>query len=387
MKLKIISLIVIALFFLSNVNAQETGITDNKNSDTTEFKMKKFNDGVDFYATGNEPFWSVDLAINQYLRFNVLDGITVNLDSVKGEKAMDANVTRFAQKTDYGFFTMTISQQECFDNMSGEKFDYKVIVELNNPGDPYYKKYEGCGNYVPDYNLNRTWILKKFGDKEVVDTDYSKGLPDLMFNVEQKRFSGNGGCNRIMGSVFIEGRTLRFGQVASTMMMCPDLELETQFVKALEKVTIYSLSGNQLILSNPDEMLMVLYDPTLEIPDKGTDEISDNYRLNDIWVLETINDTPADEANYMKGLPRLEINIKEMKFNGTGGCNQIFGTLEADGEKIKFGPIGSTRMACPGNYESDFLTALNNAGSYKIENNRLYLIQNGKTLAVLKKID
>ncbi|MEZ4690641.1 MAG: hypothetical protein R3A12_10830 [Ignavibacteria bacterium] len=60
---------------------------------------------------------------------------------------------------------MTIYQQECYDDMSGEKFDYKVIVELNNPGDANYKKYEGCGNYVPDYKLNRTWILKKLGDK------------------------------------------------------------------------------------------------------------------------------------------------------------------------------------------------------------------------------
>ncbi|MCB0726039.1 MAG: META domain-containing protein [Ignavibacteriae bacterium] len=382
----IVFFIFVIFFMTKNISAQDLN-PDNTQRDSSDFLMKMFNDGVDFYANGNEPFWSMDLAFDKYLRFNVLDGDSINLGSVKGEKAMDANIMRYAQKTDNGFFTMTIYQQECYDDMSGEKFDYKVIVELNNPGDANYKKYEGCGNYVPDYKLNRTWILKKLGDKDAVDTDYSKGLPDLTFDVKQKRFSGNGGCNRIMGSVFIEGGTLRFGEVASTMMMCPDIEMETEFTKALAKVTSYKLTGNQLILENPDELIMVLYDPTLGFSDKTKEEFADSYKLNDTWVLEKINGSFAQEKDYMKGLPTIEISIEDMSVKGNGGCNQISCTFIADKENIKFGPIAATRMACPGNFESDFLSVLENANKYKIENNRLYLMNDEITLAVLKKTD
>lgn len=374
-------LILTALNF--SLKAGQSENKENMRRDSSDLNMKKFKEGVDFYAHGNEPFWDLDLSLNQFLRFSVLEGPAVNLGSVKGEKAMDANVTRYMANTDNGLFTFTMSEQECFDDMSGDSFTYKVIVELNNPGDKNYKKYEGCGRYVTDYRLNRTWILKKTGETDVNESNYIKGLPEITFDIGKNRFSGSGGCNRIMGYVTAEGDRLKFGRVASTLMACKNSELEKEFLSALESTVNYKITGNQLMLANPDKVLLVFYDPSMELTEKAADDAVTDYRLNDIWVLESINEVPADEKNYMKGLPRLEINIKEMRFSGNGGCNSINGKIESKGDKVKFGPVISTRMMCPGNYESEFLTALNNAESFKIENNRLYLMQNGKALMIL----
>jgi heat shock protein HslJ/uncharacterized membrane protein len=384
---KLIYSIIAVLIITVTPETSQSENMRNIQSDSSEFMMKKFNDGVDFYAMGNEPFWNLELGLNQFIHFKELEGVTINLGSVKGEKAMDANVTRYMAETENGIFTMTLSGQECYDDMSGDTFTYKVIVELNNPGDKNYKKFEGCGRYVPNYKLNRTWILKKIGENDVIDSNYNRGLPSISFDIEKNRFSGSGGCNRIMGYVSAEADRIRFSKVASTKMACDNLDLEKEFLSALENSVNYVVMGNQLMLANPDKVLLVFHDPTME-PRERADEYGEvDYRLNDIWVLESINDLQTDEKNYMKGLPTIEIKIIEMSFMGHGGCNSINGKFESKGDSIKFGPVASTRMMCPGNYESEFLNALSNSESFKIENNRLYLMQDGKILIVFKKVD
>lgn len=357
--------------------------------DTSEFLMKKFRDGTDFYATGNEPSWSLDIAINQFIHFNTLNGLSINLGSVKGEKAMDANVTRYAAQTDTGFFSVTISESECSDNMSGEKLNYKVIVEINNSGNKFYKKFEGCGRYVPNYNLNRKWKLQKIGDKEISAEDTIRGISDLQFDAEAMRFSGNAGCNRVMGSLFLEFNVIRFLNPATTLMMCENMETEKSFLNALSKTTYFKILGNQLLLSNPDSILMVFYDPEAELIEKGmlNNDTSNIYRLNDIWVLQTLNGKAVEQTEGRNKVPQIEIHLDEMKFFGNGGCNNIFGKLKVDGSNINFGEIGSTRMMCQGSVEPEFLSALKNTVSWKIEDNRLYLIQDDKTIIVFKKID
>lgn len=384
---KIFCIAVIMLSIAFGIKANTEINMGEVRQDSSELNMKKFGEGVDFYATGNEPFWNLDLALNQFIHFNLFEGPSIKLGSVKGEKAMDADVTRYQAKTDSGLFTLTIFKQECFDDMSGDTFTCKVIVELNDPLDKNYKKYEGCGRYIPDYKLNRNWILKKLGDKDVNENDYKNGMPSVSFDIGKNRFSGSGGCNRILGAVNAEGGTLKFGNVASTMMACSNLDLEKEFLTALGNTVNYKLIGNQLILADPDKVLMVLYDPDMEVRERTSDNSAADYRLNDIWVLESINNSPAESKNYMKGLPRIEINLNEMRFSGNGGCNSINGKVETSGDKIKFGPVASTRMMCPGNFETDFLNALNNSDSFTIENNRLSLISDGKILVVFKKVD
>jgi heat shock protein HslJ len=56
------------------------------------------------------------------------------------------------------------------------------------------------------------------------------------------------------------------------------------------------------------------------------------------------------------------------KVAGKGSCNRFFGPAEISGDAIKFGPLGSTRMACPEavmNQETKYLNVLQAAERFE----------------------
>jgi heat shock protein HslJ len=59
--------------------------------------------------------------------------------------------------------------------------------------------------------------------------------------------------------------------------------------------------------------------------------------------------------------------------SGTGGCNRYAGSAHVDGERIRFAPMGSTRMACAPavmNQETKFHRALARAAAWRIDEAR-----------------
>lgn len=113
-----------------------------------------------------------------------------------------------------------------------------------------------------------------------------------------------------------------------------------------------------------------------------------DYRLNDIWVLETLNGEKVKEETFPNGLPGLEIDARENRFSGTGGCNRIGGTLFFEQDLLRFTQIRSTKMACPAmDQENRVLQALEAVTTYEIVDNRLVLGNPSGELLVYKKGD
>lgn len=106
----------------------------------------------------------------------------------------------------------------------------------------------------------------------------------------------------------------------------------------------------------------------------------------DIWVLEKIDGAAIDEHDFTRERPRLEFN-SEGRVTGTSGCNQISSTFTTEGLKIALGPMIATKMACPGNGESKFLTALKQVTDFRIEGLKLYLQAGGTEKLQFKKVD
>ncbi len=66
----------------------------------------------------------------------------------------------------------------------------------------------------------------------------------------------------------------------------------------------------------------------------------------------------------------------EKKVNGMAGCNSYFGNYTLDLYAINFNGVGSTKKMCADNEmtaENAFFKALDNTGSYSIENDVLTL--------------
>ena len=113
-----------------------------------------------------------------------------------------------------------------------------------------------------------------------------------------------------------------------------------------------------------------------------------DYRLHDIWVLETLNNKKAEVADFSKELPNLEINTSKNTFNGFSGCNRIAGSIFFENGLLRFTDIMGTKMHCgDGNKESEFLKALQSSTTYEIGNNRLTLSNPSGVQLVLKKVD
>jgi len=112
-----------------------------------------------------------------------------------------------------------------------------------------------------------------------------------------------------------------------------------------------------------------------------------DIRLHDIWALEFINREEFSKDGQNINHPVIEIYLKEERLHGNAGCNTINGKVEVNGNKIAFSNIISTEMACPGDIEQRFLTALQSVDNYKIEKLRLYLYEGEEERLVFRKID
>ncbi len=80
---------------------------------------------------------------------------------------------------------------------------------------------------------------------------------------------------------------------------------------------------------------------------------------------------PADEKQ-----PHITFDPAKKKATGYSGCNSFFAGYERDGAKLKFGPIGSTRRACPDPktaLEGVFFSALADTLGWNITDGRLLL--------------
>lgn len=100
-------------------------------------------------------------------------------------------------------------------------------------------------------SISNSWVVVRIGEKELPlnnAKDYS-GLPLLLIQGEEMKYTGGDGCNRIMGGLIeLDSNTIRFGIYAGTQMMCPEMEIPDLFNRTLGKVRSWEIKKNQLHL-------------------------------------------------------------------------------------------------------------------------------------------
>ena len=80
--------------------------------------------------------------------------------------------------------------------------------------------------------------------------------PKASISFKEGHYSGNGGCNGVGGNYVLEGDTLTLSAGFSTMMACPELDLEHKYMKYLGSVTRYTIEGDLLNLRSDDQLLL-----------------------------------------------------------------------------------------------------------------------------------
>lgn len=94
----------------------------------------------------------------------------------------------------------------------------------------------------------REWVLTEFLGEPVTVAE-GQSVPTLAFDGARGRMAGSDGCKRLMGSYHLfERDQIEFGQLAGTLMACPDERLSDRFRKILDKVGDYGISDGKLSL-------------------------------------------------------------------------------------------------------------------------------------------
>jgi putative lipoprotein len=86
--------------------------------------------GVFYRGTGNEPGWMVEIGPGTRLTYVTLYGSERHEFATVTERDGDQSGVRvFVADTDRGPFKVTVAREICLDDMSGDEFDHRMVVE------------------------------------------------------------------------------------------------------------------------------------------------------------------------------------------------------------------------------------------------------------------
>ena len=210
--------------------------------------------GVDFLATGSEPFWSLELTSQGQMRFRTVaggDSLLLPLPAFDQAQDAPAPVLRYRALAGAGELTVTIAQRACTNSMSGEVLPYTVTVRVRTAAQPNYREFAGCGRYLGDSRLHDLWALESIDGQAVAAAQFGQKKPYLELNLTTGQVLGFGGCNGLGGSLTPERAGVRFGTLRGTMLACPALPFEQKFQRALSGQSFtYQIENLRLTLKN-----------------------------------------------------------------------------------------------------------------------------------------
>lgn len=236
-----------------------------------------------------------------------------------------------------------------------------------------------CGTTSKSVDLSGEWNVVSVKGEQV------SGNPYIGFDLEKGRIYGNAGCNRIMGGVSIDSinpGNIDFTGVATTRMMCPDMETEQKVLEALNGVEGFQSSSTGVELTDKDGKVLL----SLEKREAPVVSVND---INGEWNISKVDGVAVEVADK---IPFLSFNVAEKAVHGNGGCNIINGSFsqeEGNSSSLKFGQMISTMMAGPGmETERKVLAAMNKVVSFvKNDDGTLSLMDadNNEVLLLVKK--
>jgi len=107
-----------------------------------------------------------------------------------------------------------------------------------------------------NYRLHDVWALKVMNDKEVKGVKFCE-YPYLEMHLEDSRVMGNTGCNRLFGEFSLSNDSLKFGNLATTRMMCEEIaQFESEMLQTLALVDSYRFLGPELEFLSKGKSIM-----------------------------------------------------------------------------------------------------------------------------------
>ena len=198
----------------------------------------------DFRALGQEPSWNATLTLGKDLVINY-NGETFSAPVSEGIRPQDAYMITYRASNENATVLFRVIGDTCIDPMSGQKFPYRVEVDMmqERRGNVTLK---GCGRYYVPPALNDIWVLHAV-DGERYQSGSTPQHPTLEFNIASGAVYGNDGCNSFGGEFTREDDYIRLMKVHNTIMACEGNPLLTKVMETLYIRTFqFSLEGMYL---------------------------------------------------------------------------------------------------------------------------------------------
>lgn len=232
-------------------------------------------------------------------------------------------------------------------------------------------------------SLTGYWALESLDGQKASEV-FKGSIPSVSFDIENNTIFGNAGCNSYNGAFTLtESNEFSAPNLAATMMMCLDENKEPEFLKALGEKSVISVSNNNLIFKSGDKIILQFVKG--ETP-KTTGEIQtvNAENLSGEWALTKMSGKTASEI-FTDKVPTIKFDT-DGTVNGNAGCNNYRSSFKLEENTLTFGPIMSTKMACPSlSGETEFTKILSSPVTVTINDNELVLFQNGEEVMALAK--
>ena len=103
----------------------------------------------------------------------------------------------------------------------------------------------------PETITDKYWKLIEINGKLVTWNEFFRREPFFILRSEERRVNGNSGCNTFFGTFEIDSAAnrIKFSQMASSLIMCLDMEIEDAMKQVFAQANNYSLSPDKKYLS------------------------------------------------------------------------------------------------------------------------------------------
>src|SRR5262249_15069532 len=141
-------LVGLAIIFSScKKSKSESEKTDLMYAPFKEPWITKKQKGIDFFALGTEPFWSLEVGAKNQIKFYELGAAdTILMPAPKLYRNKKNDSWTYETKSSSGALEVIIREGECNDNMSDNKYHYNVEVLARGEDEREDRRFIGCGS-------------------------------------------------------------------------------------------------------------------------------------------------------------------------------------------------------------------------------------------------
>jgi heat shock protein HslJ len=194
-------------------------------------------------------------------------------------------------------------------------------------------------------------------------------------------------CNNVLGTYLTEDNSVTITLGPSTMAMCPEGSLDSEYLKQLGEVSQYLIQGETLILNFKLDGGGMTFSsaPSAQAQPGQPGEIPGQDLGGKTW--QWVNSAMQDGQTFAPTAPAdytIEFSMVDGRVNVKADCNNAIGEFMTDGQSLQIMLGAVTRAMCgPDSLSDQFLKQLSEVNAYAVQGDTLTLTTANGTMTLM----